>query len=65
MLPIVEVPETVRNGMQNYRDVFWRDEGFDHASRYVTGLIMSPNKTLQGIYDLQVWDEKNYRKLLW
>lgn len=62
MLPIVEVPETIRNGMENYRDVFCRDEGFDHVSRYVTGLIMSPNKTLQGIYDLQVWDEKNDRK---
>jgi len=58
MLPIVEVPETIRNGMLNYRDVFCRDEGFDHVSRYVTGLIISPNKTLQGIYDLQVWDEK-------
>ena len=53
MLPIVEVPETIRNGMLNYRDVFCRDEGFDHVSRYVTGLIISPNKTLQGIYDLQ------------
>src|SRR4029450_13350448 len=31
-----------------------RDEGFEHVSRYVTGLILSPNKTLQGIYDLQV-----------
>ena len=56
MLPIVRVPETIRNGMLNYRDVFCRDEGFDHVSRYVTGLIISPNKTLQGIYDLQVWD---------
>jgi hypothetical protein len=44
--------------MSNYRDVFCRDEGFDHVSRYVTGLIISPNKTLQGIYDLQVWDGK-------
>ena len=58
MLPIVEVPETIRKGMLNYRDVFCRDEGFDHVSRYVTGLIISPNKTLQGIYDLQVWDGK-------
>jgi len=58
MLPITQVPETVRNGMANYRDVFCRDEGFDHVSRYVTGLIISPNKTLQGIYDLQVWDGK-------
>ena len=56
MIPIVEVPETIASGMKNYRDVFCRDEGFEHISRYVTGLIISPNKTLQGIYDLQVWD---------
>ena len=56
MLPIVEVPKTIATGMENYRDVFCRDEGFDHVSRYVTGLIISPNKTLQGIYDLQVWE---------
>lgn len=55
MLPIVEVPKSIEAGMLNYRDVFCREEGFDHVSRYVTGLIISPNKTLQGIYDLQVW----------
>jgi len=57
MLPIVEVPKTIASGMKNYREVFCRDEGFDHVSRYVTGLIISPNKTLQGIYDLQVWED--------
>lgn len=56
MIPIIEVPQTIASGMENYRDVFCRDEGFDHVSRYVTGLIISPNKTLQGIYDLQVWE---------
>ena len=56
MFPIVEAPETIASGMENYRDVFSRDEGFDHVSRYVTGLVISPNKTLQGIYDLQVWE---------
>jgi hypothetical protein len=35
--------------------VFCRDAGFEHVSRYVTGLILSPHKTLQGTYDLQVW----------
>lgn len=59
MIPIIEVPETIRDGMMNYRNVFCREEGFEHVSRYVTGLIISPNKTLQGIYDLQVWDGKN------
>ena len=57
MLPLVEVPETVRQGMLPYREVFCREAGFDHVRRSVTGLILSPNKTLQGIYDLQVWDE--------
>ena len=55
MLPIIGVPETIRQGLAPYRPLFCRDEGFEHVSRYVTGLILSPNKTLQGIYDLQVW----------
>ena len=55
MLPIVDVPETIRQGMAHYRDIFCRDAGFDHVSRSVTGLILSPNKTLQGLYDVQVW----------
>jgi hypothetical protein len=58
MLPMVEVPETIKNGFAGYRDVFCRNEGFDYVSRYVTGLIISPNKTLQGIYDLQHWEDK-------
>ena len=58
MLPITEVPQSIASGMSNYRNVFCKDEGFEHVSRYVTGLIISPNKTLQGIYDLQVWKDK-------
>src|SRR4029450_7052043 len=57
MLPIIGVPETIRQGLAPYRPLFCRDEGFEHVSRYVTGLILSPNKTLQGIYDVQVWGE--------
>jgi hypothetical protein len=56
MLPMVTVPETIRRGMAPYREVFCREAGFDHVGRYVTGLILSPNKTLQGIYDAQVWE---------
>jgi len=58
MLPLVGVPETVRKGLRPYRDLFRRDEGFEYVSRYVTGLLVSPNKTLQGIYANQVWPEK-------
>jgi hypothetical protein len=56
MLPMVGVPDTIRKGLRPYRDLFRRAEGFEHVSRYVTGLIVSPNKTLQGIYANQVWE---------
>lgn len=58
MLPITRVPETIAQGMANFRTIFCRKEGFEHVSRYVTGLVISPNKTLQGMYDLQVWDQQ-------
>jgi len=65
MLPMVGVPETIRNGLRPYRDLFGRAEGFEHVSRYVTGLLVSPNKTLQGIYAGQVWEgEKPSRRAM-
>ncbi len=57
MLPLTAVPTTIAQGMKTYRQVFCRDEGFEHVSRYVSGLILSPNKTLQGIHAQQVWPE--------
>ena len=57
MLPMVGVPETIRKGLQPYRELFRRAEGFEYVSRYVAGLIVSPNKTLQGIYANQVWED--------
>jgi hypothetical protein len=56
MLPMVEVPQTIRKGLRPDRDLFRRAEGFEHISRYVSGLIVSPNKTVQGIYANQVWE---------
>ena len=55
MLPIVGVPTTIPQGLAPYRDLFCRAEGFEHVERYVTGLILGTNKTLQGIYDAQGW----------
>jgi hypothetical protein len=55
MFPLVGVPPTIAAGMQEYREVFCRAEGFNHVSRYVTGLLLCENKTLQGIYAQQVW----------
>jgi hypothetical protein len=56
MLLIIRVPEILAKGMESFRKIFCREEGFEHICRFITGLILSPNKTLQGIYDLQVWE---------
>jgi hypothetical protein len=65
MLPVVGVPKTVQRLMRPYRDLFRRSEGFEYVSRYVTGLLVSPNKTSQGIYAAQVWegDHPGYRTM--
>jgi hypothetical protein len=65
MLPVVGVPQTVQRQMRPYRDLFRRSEGFEYVSRYVTGLLVSPNKTSQGIYAAQVWegDGPSYRAM--
>ena len=55
MLPITPIPASRLEGLQDYRELFCRDAGFEHIGRYLTGLIVSPNKTLPGIHDLQVW----------
>lgn len=57
MLPLVEIPETIQKHLKKYRSVFCRDAGFAHVSRYLTGLLLSPNKTLQGIYHQWVWPD--------
>jgi len=49
MLPVVGVPPTEQRQMGPYRDLFRRRDGFEYVSRYVTGLLVSPNKTLQGL----------------
>lgn len=54
MLPLVGVPQTIAFLLSEYRDIFCREEGFTHVSRYVSGLLLSGNKTLQGIYNNQV-----------
>jgi hypothetical protein len=56
MLPITCVPETLVKGLKSFREIFGRAEGFEHVCRFITGLILSPNKTLPGIYEAQVWE---------
>lgn len=58
MLPLVGIPKTTKKFLKQYRKVFRKEAGFQHISRYINGLLMSPNKTLQGIYSQLVVDEK-------
>ncbi len=58
MLPLVGIPKTIAKFLQKYRNVFCKEAGFQHINRYINGLLMSPNKTLQGIYSQQVWNEE-------
>ncbi|WP_346294281.1 hypothetical protein [Sphaerothrix gracilis] len=57
MFPLVGIPQTIRTALSGYRSVFCRTAGFEHVSRYMSGLLLSPNKTLQGIYEQWVWPE--------
>jgi hypothetical protein len=59
MIPITQIPTIIWNNLQAYRKLFLTNAGFEHIGRYLTGLIVSPNKTLQGIHDLQVWPNGN------
>src|SRR5574339_224483 len=58
MLPLAGVPLLIAAWLKSYRDLFCRDAGFDHVSRYLAGLLLSPNKTVQGIYSQQMWPEE-------
>ena len=55
MFPLVGIPTTIANALASYRPVFCREAGFAHIRRYISGLLLSPNKTLQGIYNQVVW----------
>jgi hypothetical protein len=58
MLPLAGVPLLVAAWLKSYRDIFYRDAGFEHVSRYIAGLLLSPNQTVQGLYAQQVWPEE-------
>jgi hypothetical protein len=57
MLPMVSLPPTLQKNLQPYRAVFCRTAGFAQVSRYLAGLLLSPNKTLQGIHAQWVWPQ--------
>jgi hypothetical protein len=57
MFPFVGIANTIHQGMSAYRELFSRQSAFEHVERYVQGLLLSANKTLQGIYTQLVWPD--------
>jgi len=62
MLPLVEIPPTVNKYAQGYKDLFSPDQ-FEHFKRYLTGLFVSDNKTIQAINGAFVVQLKNQSSL--
>jgi hypothetical protein len=50
MIPLVGVPKSIAEYLEQYRELFKRQKGFEIVSRFITGLILSQNKTLESIY---------------
>jgi SRSO17 transposase len=61
MFPLVGIASTIRQGLSAYRHLFSRQSAFEHVERYVQGLLLSANKTLQGIYSQLVWTDESER----
>ena len=62
MYPLVEFPELVQHYAPFFKDVF-SAEAFIEFERYISGLIVSENKTIDGINRLFVVENRNQSSL--
>lgn len=62
MYPLVEIPELVQHYAPFFQEVF-SPEAFIEFERYVSGLIVSENKTVDGINRLFVVESRNQSSL--
>jgi len=62
MFPLVEFPELVQNYASFFDGVF-SDEAFIEFKRYISGLVVSENKTVDGINRLFVHESRNQSSL--
>jgi hypothetical protein len=62
MLPLGEFPELVRHYAPHFRGVF-SDQAFIQFQRYLSGLIVSENKTVDGINRLFVHESRHQSSL--
>jgi len=62
MLPLVEFPELVQHYAPHFASVF-SPEAWVEFERYLSGLIVSENKTVEGINRLWVYESRNQSSL--
>ncbi len=62
MIPLVEFPELVQHYAHFFREVF-SAEAFIEFERYISGLIVSENKTVEGINRVCVVESRNQSSL--
>ena len=62
MFPIVELPEIVKHYTPWFEPVF-SDKALIQFQRYISGLIVSENKTIEGINRLIVHESRNQSSL--
>jgi hypothetical protein len=62
MLPLIEIPALVQHYAPFFKDVF-SDEAMIEFKRYISGLIVSENKTVEGINRLFVVESRNQSSL--
>lgn len=62
MLPLVEIPEIVRH-YASFLSAVFSAEALAQFKRYVSGLIVSENKTVDGINRIFVLDVRNQSSL--
>lgn len=62
MIPLVEIPVLVRHFAPYFESVFSPD-AFVHFQRYISGLVVSENKTVDGINRIFVTDTRNQSSL--
>lgn len=62
MIPILSIPEIVSNYASYFESVF-SDSEQEHFQRYVSGLLVSENKTIEAINSLFVLDVKDQSSL--
>lgn len=62
MVPLVEIPDIVQHYAPFFASVF-SPQAFEPFQRYISGLIVSENNTVDGITRLFVFDVRHQRSL--